>query len=200
MSNDVADDTQSAEGPVEIPLQSLGLVGAIARAMETHQKDVIKPKKDAPLKRLVGGYIKTKQPNLVVMVNGQEVGHYKVNTTNDRFEISDQGAFDKYAEDKDELDIVITAKPAFVDAMLKRAVRDAKTGLIVDSETGEVIPGLAFVSGGQPTGTLTWTWKKHRGRNVGMDFLLAAYRSGQLDDLLQEWPELMAGSTPAADE
>ncbi|MEU2968972.1 hypothetical protein ABZ687_28845 [Streptomyces ardesiacus] len=195
MSHDVADDTQTDQ-PKPLPLPTLGLIGALARAMEEHQKDVIKPRKDAPKEPLVDAFDKEQRSDLVIKVGGEEVGHYKVATTNDRFEIVDQDAFDEYAEKKDEVDIVVTAKPAFVAASLKHAVKNPETGTIFDSRTGEEIPGVQFVPGGQPTGNITWTWKKFKGQPIGKAVLLAAYRRGELNDLLRETPELLPAAQP----
>ncbi|MCX5182673.1 hypothetical protein [Streptomyces sp. NBC_00268] len=199
MSNDVADDTQGEES-TGLPLTSLGLIGALARAMEDHQREVIKPKKDAPRDPLVEGFMATKQPNLVIEIDGEEVGHYKVNLTKDRFEIDDQVEFDEFAEDKGEIDIVITARPAFVDAVLAHAQRNPETGTIFDSRTGEEIPGVKYVPGGKPTGTVTWTWKKFKGQPIGKGVLLAAYKRGRLNELLVETPELLPKTQPGASD
>ncbi|MEU6460357.1 hypothetical protein [Streptomyces sp. NPDC046976] len=192
MSHDAADDTQ-AEQSTELPLTSLGLIGALARALEDHQKGVIKPKKDAPLAPLINTFLAKKQSNLVVEIGGEEVGRYKVNVTRDRFEIADRTKFDAYAEKKDEIDVILTAKPAFESACLAHAVRNPETGTIFDSRTGEEIPGLEFVPGGEPTGTLTFTWKSFKGEPIGKNVLLAAARRGDLDELLKETPELLPG-------
>ncbi|GAA2439017.1 hypothetical protein [Streptomyces glaucus] len=197
MSHDVADDTPGEE-TTETPLTVLGLIGALARAMEGHQKAVIQPKKDAPKDPLVESFMRDKRTDLVVEVGGQKVGHYKVNTTNDRFVVADQNKFDEYAERNGEVDVIVTAKPAFVTACLTHAVRNPETGTIFDSRTGEEIPGLEFVPGGKPTGTVTWTWNKHKGRNIGLEVLIAAYRRHELDKYLQETPELLPGAVPEA--
>ncbi|MGP4048274.1 hypothetical protein [Streptomyces sp. 2A115] len=200
MSNDVADDGNQGEETTGLPLTSLALIGALARAMEDHQREVIKPRKDAPRDPLIQGFEATKQPSLVVEIDGEEVGHYKVNLTKDRFEIEDQAKFDEYAEDKGEIDIVITAKPAFVDAVLAYAHRNPETGTIFDSRTGEEIPGIKYVPGGKPTGTVTWTWKKFKGQPIGKGVLLAAYKRGRLNELLRETPELLPKAQPGASE
>ncbi|MFI8206700.1 hypothetical protein [Streptomyces sp. NPDC085937] len=199
MSHDVTEDTQSEE-PQGIPLSTLALVGALARAMEEHQQKVIKPRKDAPRDPLVEDFQATKRPELVVEVGGEKVGHYKVNTTKDRFEVADAAAFEAYAEEKDEIDIVIVPKPAFVNAVLAHAQRDPETGTIFDSRTGEVVPGIKFVPGGKPTGTVTWTWNKHKGQPIGKAVLLAAYRRGELNEYLRETPELLPTAQPGASE
>ncbi|MFJ4084855.1 hypothetical protein ACIP2Z_38680 [Streptomyces iakyrus] len=197
MSNDVADDTQ-ADQPKALPLPTLGIIGAIARAMEEHQKEVIKPRKDAPKDPLVDSFVKEKRSDLVITVGGEEVGHYKVATTNDRFEVDDESAFDAFAEEKDEYELVFVRRKSWEDAVLKHAQRDPETGVIFDSRNGEVIPGLRFVPGGKPTGTVTWTWKKFKGQPIGKAVLLAAYRRGELNELLRETPELMPMAQPGA--
>jgi hypothetical protein len=197
MSNDVADDPQGEDNE-ELPLSAKALIGALARAMEDHQREVIKPKKDAPRDPLIEDFQATKKPTLVVEIDGEEVGHYKVNLTRDRFEIGDSAAFEKFAEEKNELDIVIVPKPAFVDAVLAHAQRDPETGEIFDSRTGEVIPGLEYVPGGKPTGTVTWTWKTFKKQPIGRGVLLAAYRRGRLNELLRKTPELLPKEQPGA--
>lgn len=199
MSNDVADGTQ-AEEPEVLPLTTLGLIGAIARAMSEHQKAVIAPKVDSAKVPLLKGFVENKQSDLVVEVDGQRVGQYKVNLTRDKFVVDDDEAFDEFAEEQDEIDLVITRKPAWEKAILAHAQIDPKTGTIFDSRNGMVIPGLKFVPGGQPTGTVTWTWHTTKGQPLGKAALLAAYHRGDLDPLLQTTPELMAGAKPTADD
>ncbi|MER6616393.1 hypothetical protein [Streptomyces xantholiticus] len=200
MSNDVADnDTQSDEA-VAIPLSVTGLIGALARAMEEHQRAVIQPKKDGAKEPLIEGYLKEKRSDLIVEIGGQEVGRYKVNLTRDRFEVDDEAAFDAYAESKDEIDIIIVRKKSFENAVLTHALRDPETGVIVDSRTGEVVPGIKFVPGGKPTGTVTWTWKTFKKQPIGKAVLLAAYRRGELDELLRETPELLPKAQPGASD
>ncbi|MFD3311728.1 hypothetical protein [Streptomyces sp. NPDC058656] len=197
MSNDVADGTQ-AEESTTLPLYSLGLIGALARAMQEHQNDVIKPRKDAPKEPLIEDFLKDNRSDYVIKVRGEEVGHYKVATTNDRFEVEDEAAFDTFAEEKDEYEIVFVRRKSFEDTVLKHAHRDPETGTIVDSRNGEIIPGIRFVPGGKPTGTVTFTWKKFKGKAIGKGVLLAAYRSGELDELLRETPELLPKAQPGA--
>ncbi|MGW2550142.1 hypothetical protein [Streptomyces sp. NPDC001635] len=199
MSNDAAGDGTQAETAIELSLSDLGLIGAVASAMEEHQKDVIQPKKDAPKDLLLEGFIKSKQSDLVVEIGGEQVGTYKVATTNDKFVIDDEKAFDKYAEEKGEVDIVFVRRASFDKAILGAARRHPETGEIFDSRTGEVIPGLKFVPGGKPTGTVRWTWKTFKGQPVGKAALLAAYRRGDLNHILRETPELLPGATPSAE-
>ncbi|MFK0159103.1 hypothetical protein ACIQVK_44420 [Streptomyces sp. NPDC090493] len=198
MSNDVTDGAQADEKAPALTLTTLGLIGAVARAMTEHQTAVIAPKVNAAKEPLVAEFLERKQPNLIVEIGGQEVGHYKVNLTKDRFEVDDEKAFDAYAEDKGEYDVLIVRKPSFEKAVLAHAQRDPETGAIFDSRSGEVIPGLKFVPGGKPTGTVTWTWKTFKKQPIGKAVLMAALRRGELDDLLRETPELLPKAQPDA--
>jgi hypothetical protein len=200
MSNDAAAGTQTEQSGA-VPLSSLGLIGAIARALDERTKSVIAPKKDAPKVPLLKGFAENQQSDLIVQIRGQNVGKYKVALTQDRFVVDpdNAAAFEAYAEEKGEIDIVITPKPSFVDAVCKRAEVDPETGDVFDSETGEIVPGLKFVPGGQPTGTVTFTWETRKRQPVGKALLLAAWQAGELDALLRETPELLAGPTPAAE-
>lgn len=199
MSNDVADGTPGEES-TGLPLSSLALIGALARAMEEHQREVIKPRKDATRDPLVEDYLATKKPTLVVEIDGEDVGHYTVNLTKDRFEVDNEAEFDAYAEAKGEIEIVIRRRPPFEDAVLAHAQRDPETDTIFDSRSGEVIPGLKYLPGGKPTGTVTWTWKKFKGRAIGKAVLLAAYKRGRLDELLRKTPELLPKAQPGASD
>ncbi|MGW4086992.1 hypothetical protein ACWEGS_28570 [Streptomyces sp. NPDC004822] len=198
MSNDVADSAQADEKAPALPLTTLALIGAVARAMTEHQAAVIAPKVNAPKEHLVAEFLSRKQPTLHVEVGGEEVGHYKVNLTKDRFEVADEKAFDAYAEDKGEYDVLIVRRPSFEKAVLAHAQRDPETGTIFDSRSGEVIPGIKFVPGGKPTGTVTWTWKTFKKQPIGKAVLLAALRRGELNDLLRETPELLPKTQPDA--
>ncbi|MFF8696273.1 hypothetical protein ACF08W_29080 [Streptomyces sp. NPDC015144] len=198
MTNDVTDSAQGDEKVAALPLTTLGLIGAVAKAMTEHQTAVIAPKVSAPKKSLVAEFLERKQSDLVIEIGGEEVGHYKVNLTKDRFEVADEKAFDAYAEDKGEYDVIIVRKPSFEKAVLAHAQRDPETGAIFDSRSGEIIPGLKFVPGGKPTGTVTWTWKTFKKQPIGKAVLMAALRRGELDELLREAPELLPKAQPGA--
>lgn len=197
MSNDVADGNQGekSDGP---SLQKLGLIGAVARAMAEHQTAKIKPRENAPREALTKVFGSSKQPTLVVDIDGEEVGQYTVGLTKDTFQIGDPAAFEAFAVEKNEIDIVITPKPSFVTAVLARARQNPETGAIFDSQTGEEIPGVTFVPGGKPNGTVRWTWKTFRGQAIGKDVLMAAYRTGRLNEYLTETPELLPKAQPGA--
>lgn len=198
MSHDVADGTQAEQSAPTPNLVNLGLVGAVARAMAEHQTATIAPKVDAVKDPLVEAFAGRKHSDLTIELGGEEVGRYKVNLTRDRIAVTDEAAFDKYAEDKGEYDIVFVRKSSFEAAVLKRATRDPETGVIYDSETGELIPGLEFVPGGKPTGTVRFTWKTFKGQQTGKAVLMTALMRGDLDELLRETPELLPGTQPAA--
>ncbi|MFF9901209.1 hypothetical protein [Streptomyces longispororuber] len=201
MPNDVADDTAAAEEPQVPSLLDLGLIGALARALDEHQTSVIQPKKDAPKEPLIEGFVKSRQSDLVVEVGGQVVGTYKVPTTNDKFVVADEAAFDAYAEEKEAILVTIARDPAWEKAVLAHARMNPATGDVFDSRSGEAIPGLKFVPGGQPTGSVRFTWNTFKGQAVGKAALLAAWQRGELNELLRETPELMAaGVVPQAED
>ncbi|MFD9394961.1 hypothetical protein ACFWBB_30810 [Streptomyces sp. NPDC060000] len=198
MSNDVAEDPAEGQQSSAPSLRKLAVIGAVARAMVEHQKAKIQPREDAPREALTKAFETSKQPTLVVDIDGEEVGKYTVGVTKDTFQIGDPAAFEKFAEQNGELDIVIAPKPSFVKAMLARARRNPETGAIFDSQTGEEIPGVTFVPGGKPNGSVRWTWKTFRGQDTGKDVLMAALRSGRLYEDLKETPELLPKSQPGA--
>ncbi|MFD5856022.1 hypothetical protein [Streptomyces chartreusis] len=198
MSNDVAEGPADDAEPSGPSLQRLALIGAVARAATEHQKAQIQPREEAPREALAAAFEKSKQPTLMVDIDGEDIGHYTVGVTKDAFQIGDPDAFEKFAEQKGEIDIVITPKPAFVKAILARARRNPETGAIFDSQSGEEIPGVTFVRGGKPTGTVRWTWKTFRGQPVGKEVLMAALRSGRLNEYLRETPELLPSAQPGA--
>lgn len=200
MSNDVAEDAGQDEKPDGPSLRRLAIIGAVARAATEHQKAEIAPRENAPREALLAAFESSRQPTLVVDIDGQEVGQYTVGLTKPTFEIGDPAAFQAFAEEKNEFDIVFTPKPSFVKAMLARACRNPETGAIFDKETGEEIPGLRYVPGGKPTGTVRWTWKTFRGQDVGKNALMAALRSGRLHEYLKETPELLPPAQPGASE
>ncbi|MGW0033067.1 hypothetical protein ACWDXD_25030 [Streptomyces sp. NPDC003314] len=193
MSNDVTDGTPEQD-PQGVPLQVLGLTGAVARALDEHHSKMVGPKKDAAKEALVGSFTREGRTGLVVEIDGEEVGRYTVNTGKDKYEISDPEAFLVYAEERDEVDYIVVPKKSFEKAVLDRARRDPATGDVFDSESGEILPGVSFKPGGKATGTVTWTWKKFQGEEIGRGVLLRAYQSGRLNELLRGVPELLPGA------
>ncbi|NML55197.1 hypothetical protein HHL19_35270 [Streptomyces sp. R302] len=197
MSNDASDNVQSDE-PVELSLQDIGLRGALTRAIKEHQLKELGPHVEAPLQRMLALFQEGGQSDLVVQIDGETVGKYKVNQTRAHFEVADADEFLAFAEERGEVDIVITVKPSFKAAMLQRARRVPGSDTVFDSETGEELPGIRFVPGGRATGTVTWTWEKHQGVEIGREVLMRAAQDGRLDHLLHAVPELMP-ATPSAD-
>ncbi|MFB6630054.1 hypothetical protein ACFCWY_09170 [Streptomyces sp. NPDC056362] len=196
MSNDATDGITPEQAPQGISLQTLGLAGAVARLIDEHHESVVGPKKDAPKDALVKGFAEEKRTGLVVEIDGQEVGRYTVNTSKAKFAVTDQDAFLAFAEERDEVDYVTVPKKSFVNALLKRARRDPETGIVFDSGTGEPLPGVSFVPGGEATGNVTWTWTTFQGEQVGKEVVYAAGRNGRLKALLGEMPELLSGAVP----
>ncbi|MGI5337637.1 hypothetical protein ACQEVS_09700 [Streptomyces sp. CA-181903] len=120
-------------------------------------------------------------------VGGVAVATYTVAVSKDKYVVGDEEAFTEFAEEKGEAEVIIRARPAFRDAMIKRAKYDTATGAIVDKATGEVIPGLTRIPGGKPTGSVTCSWK-----DDGQEAVLEAFHNGQLDGLLRGVPMLPA--------
>jgi hypothetical protein len=198
MPNDAVTDPQHAEQPAELPLADMGLIGALARLLDERLTKIVQPRKDAPKVPLLKAY-DDGQSELVVKVGDDVIGRYKVNTVQPKIVVDpdNEAALDEFAEDHGGMEAVIRRNPTWESALLKFAEYDEDSGLIIDSRSGEVVPGLKYVKGGGPTGSLTWTWER---KDVGRKRLMRHYQTGALDHLLQETPELMAGpSLPAED-
>ncbi|PNG18592.1 hypothetical protein [Streptomyces cahuitamycinicus] len=198
MANDAVEDPQ-AEQPAELPLSDVGLIGALARLLDEQMvKKVIKPRIDAPKVPLLKAY-KGGQSELVVQIAGDIIGRYKVNLAQPKIVIDEDNeeALNKYADKHGGTKVVIQRDETWEKALLQFAEYDEDTGLIIDTRTGEVVPGLKYEQGGQPTGSLTWTWEK---RDVGKKRLTRHYQEGSLNYLLTEAPELMAGPRPTAED
>ncbi|MFJ4988719.1 hypothetical protein ACIP9H_33585 [Streptomyces sp. NPDC088732] len=194
MANHATDGTQ-AEQPAELPLDQLGLLGAVARMLKDQNNGTIQPHVNAPLERLSEAF-ESGQTHLAIRVGDELIGTYKVNTTNPRFVVDDEKVFDAYAEAHDGIEVIIRRRASWEAGVLKYAKRDEETGTIIDSRTGEVIHGLRYEPGGQPTGTVTWTWAE---KDAGRIRLLKAVQRGDLNYLLRARPELTSGPQPAAE-
>lgn len=198
MANDAAEDTQ-AEQPSEPSLSDVGLIGALARLLDERLvKQEIKPRIDAPKVPLLKAY-KGGQSELVVQIDGDIIGRYKVNVAQPRIVVDEDNetALNAYADKHGGTKVTITRDPTWEKALLEFAKYDEDTGLIIDTRTGEVVPGLKYEKGGQPTGSLTWSWEK---KDVGKKRLMRHYQDGALDHLLAETPALMARPRPAAED
>ncbi|MER7937821.1 MULTISPECIES: hypothetical protein [unclassified Streptomyces] len=98
----------------------------------------------------------------VATVNGLRTTTFTQGTRKPYFEISDLSAFTDWADEKGETEWII--RSSFVKAILNKRARWAN-GEVIDGETGEVIPGVSYNKGGQPTGvTSTFT-------EAGLEFL-----------------------------
>ncbi|WP_406153264.1 hypothetical protein OG217_05935 [Streptomyces sp. NBC_01023] len=120
-------------------------------------------------------------------VDGIAVATHTVAISKDKYAVGDEEAFTAFAEDRGEVEVIIRARPAFQDAMLKRAKYDKATGTIVDRLTGEVIPGITRIPGGKPTGSVSLRWK-----DGGQEAVMDAFHKGELDSLLRGVPMLPA--------
>ncbi|MFF4543589.1 hypothetical protein ACFY1J_04990 [Streptomyces sp. NPDC001406] len=198
MANDAVEDNK-AEQSADLPLSDVGLVGALARLLDEQMvKKVIKPRIDAPKVPLLKAY-KGGQSELVVQIGGDVIGRYKVNLAQPRIVVDEdnEAALNEYADKHGGTKVVITRDETWEKSLLQFAEYDEDSGLIIDSRTGEVVPGLKYEQGGQPTGSLTWTWER---KDVGRKRLMRHYQEGDLNYLLKEAPELMAGPRPNAED
>ncbi|WP_371604982.1 hypothetical protein OG345_41940 (plasmid) [Streptomyces sp. NBC_01220] len=196
MANHAVEDTQ-AEPLAELRLSEIGLIGALARLLTAHQKKVVTPKVDAPKVPLIKAYTEDGQSELVVKVGDDVIGRYKVNTAQPKIvvDLDNEAALNEYADAHGGTEVVIRRNASWEKALLESTSYDEDTGLIIDSRTGEVVPGLKYEKGGEPTGSLTWTWTQG---DAGKKRLMRLYQDGALDHLLKSTPELMAGPRPTA--
>ncbi|MGG2460105.1 hypothetical protein ACO0M4_09845 [Streptomyces sp. RGM 3693] len=185
MSHDDVDQTPE-------PTLSLGdaaLLSAFAKLFKDHVVPAIDEKIAAVKGPLLAAYDnpESSTKSVDVKVNGIAVATHTVAISKDKYVIDDEDAFNAYAEECDEVEVIIQARPAFRDKMLKLAKHDKATGAIVDETTGEVIPGIARIPGGKPTGTVSLRWK-----DSGQDAVLEAFHNGELDALLRGVPMIPA--------
>ncbi|AKN68782.1 hypothetical protein QR97_02265 [Streptomyces sp. PBH53] len=184
MSNDAA----SGAPETALPLGDAALLSAFAKLF----KEEVVPAIDERIAAVRGPLLEaydgpTGQRSVDAKVNGVAVATHTVAISKDKFVIGDEDAFTAFAEERGEAEVIIQARPAFREAMLKRATYDKDTGTIVDKLTGEVIPGISRIPGGKPTGSVTFRWKED-----GKEAVMDAFRSGQLDALLRGVPMLPA--------
>ncbi|MFF8789247.1 hypothetical protein [Streptomyces sp. NPDC015125] len=198
MANDVAEESQ-ADQPAALPLSDIGLVGALARLLDERMvKKEIKPRIDGPKVPLLKAY-ETGQSELVVRIGDDLIGRYRVNIAQPKVvvDVDNEAALNEYADEHGGVEVIIRRNPKWEEALLRFAEYDEDTGLIIDTRTGEAVPGLKYEKGGDPTGSLTWTWEQ---KDVGRKRLMRHYQEGALDHLLAEAPELMAGPRPTAED
>lgn len=198
MANDAVEDPQ-VEQPAEPRLADIGLVGALARLLTEHQKDVVQPRVDAPKARLIGTYVEGGQSDLVIRVEDDVIGRYKVNVAQPKIVVDtdNEAALNEYADKHGGTEVIIRRNVTWEKSLLKYAKYDEDTGLIIDTRNGEIVPGLKYEKGGGPTGGLTWTWEQG---DVGRKRLMRLHQEGALNHLLKSAPELMAGPRPTAED
>ncbi|NGO67873.1 hypothetical protein [Streptomyces boncukensis] len=176
------------------PTLSLGdaaLLSVFAKLFKEHVVPAIDEKIAAVKGPLLDAYDGPDSTSRVdAKVNGTAVATHTVAISKDKYVVDDEEAFTAFAEDRDEAEVIIQARPAFRDAMLKRAAYDKDSGAIVDKVTGEVIPGVKRIPGGKPTGSVALRWKEG-----GQEAVLEAFHKGQLDDLLRGVPMLPSAPT-----
>ncbi|WP_030372362.1 hypothetical protein [Streptomyces rimosus] len=101
-----------------------------------------------------------------------------------KFVVEDEKALLDYADEKGETQYVI--RPAYLEALMSHLRYIAKTNTVVDATTGEVVPGIGYEPGGEPT-SISPKWNT-QGKEALDDML------GFLDRALENLPELTAES------
>ncbi|MEU8540926.1 hypothetical protein AB0C52_13215 [Streptomyces sp. NPDC048717] len=188
MSNDAG---QTAE--THLSLGDAALMSAFAKFLRGRVVPQIDAKVDTVKAPLLAAY---KDPDsgiksIDAKIGGVPVATHTVAVSKGKCEVADEEEFMAYAEECGEVEAIIQVRPAFRDAALKRATYDKATGSVIDKVTGEIIPGVRYIPGGQVTGSISTTWK-----DGGQEALEAAYISGQLRSLLGGVPMLPAPEQP----
>ncbi|MFI1532166.1 hypothetical protein [Streptomyces griseus] len=197
MVQEAADGTEQTEQD-QVPIDLVGLVGALARLAHGQATATLQPHVDDPKARLVKAFETGGQPGVVVKVGDEIVGRYTVNLTKGKFAVDpdNEEKLNAYADDHGGMEVVIRRNPTWEKGLLNAARRVKDSDDIIDSRTGEVVPGLKYVPGGRPTGGVTFTWE---GETAGQETLMRAWQSGALNHLLQHVPELVAGPQQPAE-
>ena len=180
------DDPEEKPQPA-LPLGDAALLSVFAKLFKDHIVPAIDEKIAAVKGPLLSAYDNPESSTKSVdaKVNGIAVATHTVAISKDKYIVGDEDLFNAFAEEHGEVEVIIQARPAFRDKMLKRAKYDRATDSIVDKLTGEVVPGITRIPGGKPTGTVTLSWKEG-----GQEAVLEAYEQGQLDSLLRGVPML----------
>ncbi|MEU6755964.1 hypothetical protein [Streptomyces sp. NPDC046685] len=189
MSNDAADEQHGTE---QLPLHQAAVVAACARAFIEWIGPILTETAGAPESRLIQAYEDSGQPSVVAKIGSIVAGTYTVNRTKGKFEVADEQAVDRWAKEHGGMEVIRRRMPSWEKALLN-SVRQTDTGEIVDTRSGEVVPGLVYVPGGRSNGRVTFTWADS---GEGKKQLLNAWRSGQLNPLLDG---LLALPAPPAD-
>ncbi|MFE3139606.1 hypothetical protein [Streptomyces scopuliridis] len=182
------DDIEETAEPT-LSLGDAALLSVFAKLFKEHVVPAIDEKIAAVKGPLLVAYDdpESSTKSVDAKVNGIAVATHTVAISKDKYVVGDEDAFNSFAEEHNEVEVIIQARPAFRDAMLKRAKYDKATDAIVDKLTGEMIPGIIRIPGGKPTGSVTLRWKEG-----GQEAVLEAFHEGQLDSLLRGVPMLPA--------
>ncbi|GHF33818.1 hypothetical protein GCM10010218_13670 [Streptomyces mashuensis] len=182
------DDVKQTPEPA-LSLGDAALLSVFAKLFKDHVVPAIDEKIAAVKGPLLAAYDdpESSTKSVDAKVNGVAVATHTVAISKDKYVVGDEDVFNEFAEEKGEAEAIIQARPAFRDAMIKRAAYDKATGEIVDKLTGEVIPGLTRIPGGKPTGSVSLRWK-----DGGQEAVMEAFHEGQLDGLLRGVPMLPA--------
>lgn len=132
--------------PPEPSPQELALAAAVAERVMAYWKGICQPAIDANK-----GYIRDTKGVLttVAEIDGIRAASFTESVRKPYFEISDEQQFLEWADEKGET--VWVVRESFQEAILKKRARWVN-GEAVDSQTGEVIPGVTRNPGGAHTG------------------------------------------------
>jgi hypothetical protein len=134
----------SEQTPPEPSPQELALRAAVAHRVLAFWKAFCQPVIDAN-----NEYIETHPgiPSTVAQIEGIRAATFTESIRKAFFEITDADAFLEWADEQGETEWVV--RKAFQEAILKKRARwDKKAGVAIDSQTGEVIPGVTQNPGG----------------------------------------------------
>ncbi|WP_433860127.1 hypothetical protein [Streptomyces kronopolitis] len=111
------------------------------------------------------------------------VGAFTRSLSKPKFVVEDDKKVLDYADELGETEYVV--RPAFLKNLLSRLCYDPKTRAVIDSTTGELVPGIGYDPGGVTT-SVSPKWNK-----AGTEALDT--RLGFIDLALENLPELTAG-------
>ncbi|MFZ3557234.1 hypothetical protein [Streptomyces sp. BH055] len=190
--------TDDEQTPPPLSLGDAALLSAVMKLFKDAMVPAIDERIAAVKAPLLAAYADPERgiKSIDAKVNGVAVATQTVGVSRDKYDVADEDAFTEFVEENypTEVEAIIRARPSFRDAMIKRATFDKASGQVVDKLTGQVIPGVTRIPGGDPTGNVSLRWK-----DGGREAVMEAYHSGHLRGLLSGVP-MLPPSPPAQAE
>lgn len=105
---------------------------------------------------------------------GEPMATFSLRETKPKFVVSDPDAFYGYVQVNYpfEVEVVFQVKQSFAKELLTAKKLDGDTDGVVDRATGELVPGVTYVPGGEGDGFGT-SWTKTNGEDTGKRAALA---------------------------